>query len=119
MYKALIEIGGYNIGDEVPTDKAELWLSMYKVVPVEKVGKDSSDNDVKVKEEVVSPKNETRETANAMHDDYLNRNTDVVKKAIKSDFLDKSTLQSLLSIEVANKKRAKIIQIIKLKIKSL
>lgn len=33
-YKAIIEIGGYKVGQEVPADKAELWLSMYKIAPV-------------------------------------------------------------------------------------
>jgi len=37
MYKAIEEIGGYKIGDEVPAEKAEVWLKMYANPPVEKV----------------------------------------------------------------------------------
>ena len=121
MYKALTKIGGYNVGDEVPTDKAELWLSMYKVAPVEKIGEESSDVDSEddETEDSLSPDEPTGESENAMHDDYLNRNTDVVKKAIKEDDLNESTLKSLLRLESAEKKRKPVIEAIKLKMKSL
>lgn len=36
-YKAIISIGGYNVGDEVPEDKALNWLKCYSVPHVEKV----------------------------------------------------------------------------------
>lgn len=37
MYKAIIPIGGYKIGEEVPTDKAEHWLKVFVVPSVKKV----------------------------------------------------------------------------------
>ena len=40
MYKAIQEIGGYKIGEEVPTDKAEAWLKRYSIPPVELVSKE-------------------------------------------------------------------------------
>jgi len=42
MYKAIQEIGGYKIGDEVPTEKALVWLNMYVVAPVEEVTGESN-----------------------------------------------------------------------------
>jgi len=121
MYKALTKIGGYNVGDEVPANKAELWLSMYKIAPVEKIGEGSSDTDSKddETEDALSPEEPTGESVNVMYDDYLNRNTDVVKKAIKEDDLNESTLKSLLRLESTEKKRKPVIEAIKLKMKSL
>ena len=55
----------------------------------------------------------------SMHDDYLNRNADVVKKAIRDDPLEKSVLKNLLKIESSNKKRKPIIKAINFKLKSL
>lgn len=115
MYKAKIEIGGYKVGDKVPAEKAELWNKMYKESPVEKIGADAP----KGNEDDLSPTDPTAEAANAMHDDYLNRNTDVVKKAIKDDKLDESTLKSLIRLESAEKKRKPVIEALNLKIKSL
>jgi len=40
MYKAKIEIGGYKVGEEVPSDKARIWNEMYLESPVEKIVKD-------------------------------------------------------------------------------
>ena len=34
-YKAIKQIGDYNIGDIVPTEKAEIWLKMYDIPHVE------------------------------------------------------------------------------------
>lgn len=109
MYKAKIEIGGYKIGDEVPAEKAELWISMYTESPVEKVDKKPTVE--LTKESVV--------TENPMHDDYINRNADVVKKAISEDNLNKKTLISLLKMESTGKKRGPVIDTIREKIKSL
>ncbi|RLI62090.1 MAG: hypothetical protein DRO67_07450 [Candidatus Asgardarchaeum californiense] len=50
MYKAIKEIGGYNIGDEVPTDKALAWKEMYAVPHVEEVSSKPAAKAVKVKE---------------------------------------------------------------------
>lgn len=37
MYKAIKEIGGYKIGEEVPTYKAMAWKDMYAVPHIEEV----------------------------------------------------------------------------------
>ena len=119
MYKAKIEIGGYKIGDEVPAQQAEVWAKMYKESPVELVGDETSD---KPDEESNDKPDETQDDApveNAMHDDYLNRNADVVKKALSEDDLDKKTLISLSRIETEGKKRKPVITAIEEKIKSL
>ncbi len=112
MYKAKEEIGGYKIGEEVPVEKALVWMKMYKTSPVEEVEGES------LKEESVKePEKDSSIDNNAMHDDYLNRNADVVKKAIKDDHLGKDVLESLLKIESANKKRKPVIDAINLKLK--
>ena len=115
MYKAKINIGGYEAGEKVPEDKAKLWAEMYVESPVEKVDDNAEAEDVETesKEEVEA------EPVNAMHDDYLNRNADVVIKAVGDDKLDKKTLKSLLKIESIEKKRKPVIEAIKLKLKSL
>lgn len=37
MYKAIKDIGGYKVGETVPTEKALAWISMYEEPHVEKV----------------------------------------------------------------------------------
>lgn len=122
MYKAIENIGGYKIGDEVPEAQAIVWADMYVKSPVEKVGADApataAPEDDKAPD-ALAPEEPTAESVNAMHDDYINRNADVVIKAIEGDDLDKSTLESLLRLESANKKRKKVIDAINLKIKAL
>jgi len=118
MYKAIQEIGGYKIGDEVPVEKALVWQKMYVTSPVKKVGAEPSAN----ADSVDAPKdkaNDAPEVDNAMHDDYLNRNGDVVNNAIKDDKLKKSVLESLLKIESSNKKRKPVIEAIQNKLKTL
>jgi hypothetical protein len=107
MYKALIEIGGYKKGDVVPDEKAEVWLQMYSVPPVEKVS-----GSEKPKE---APKEESSEL---MFDDYLDRGVNVVKKNLKQDKFDKKTLQGLLKMEKANKNRNMVIEAIKEKLEA-
>ncbi len=119
MYKAKIEIGGYSIGDEVPTEKAEVWANMYKESPVELVGAETSDKHKVVSTDKPKVEDFPAIAQNAMHDDYLNRNADVVKKALSDDALDKQTLNSLLKIESKGKKRKPVITAIEEKIKSL
>jgi hypothetical protein len=122
MYKAKIDIGGYKAGEEVPEDKAIVWAGMYVESPVEKVDEESSapvENKDSVKPDALAPEEPTAESVNAMHDDYLNRNADVVKKALKDDALDKSTLESLLRLENSGKKRKDVIKAIKFKIEAL
>lgn len=117
MYKAKIDIGGYKAGEEVPEDKAIVWAKMYVESPVEKVGADAP-ADVPANDDsdngVDSPVSD-----DSMHDDYLNRNGDVVKKAIKDDNLDKATLESLLKIETSQKKRKNVIEAIENKMNAL
>ena len=117
MYKAKIEIGGYKVGDEVPEEKAIVWAGMYVESPVEKVGADAptaAPADDESKDGDDAPASD-----DSMHDDYLNRNADVVKKAIRDDNLGKSTLNSLLKIETNEKKRKNIVDAIKSKINAL
>ncbi len=124
MYKAKIEIGGYKPGQEVPEEKAIAWAEMYKVSPVEKIEETSNDSsedksDDKKSDEPEEKKEEVPKKNDAMHDDYLNRNADVVKKAIDGDKLEKDVLESLLKIESENKRRKPILKAIKFKMKSL
>ncbi|MHA1690034.1 MAG: hypothetical protein ACTSU7_00220 [Candidatus Heimdallarchaeaceae archaeon] len=106
MYKALIEIGGYLPGQEVPTDLAETWLSMYTKAPVEK------SESVAVKK-VLKPE----EPSNAMFDDYLGRNQNVVIKNVREDDLGTKVLSGLLSLEKKGKNRKPVIQAIKHKLR--
>ena len=46
MYKAIQEIGGYEIGEEVPAEKAEVWLEMYKYAPVELIKGEIIDKEI-------------------------------------------------------------------------
>ena len=124
MYKAIENIGGYKVGDEVPEEKAIVWAKMYVKSPVEKIVDDApaAESNTAADPEVpdaVAPEEPTAESVNAMHDDYINRNADVVIKAIDNDNLNKSTLESLLRLENSDKKRKKVIEAIKLKIDSL
>ncbi|HED06091.1 MAG TPA: hypothetical protein ENI61_05340 [Ignavibacteria bacterium] len=99
MYKAIREIGGYKIGDKVPSDKAKVWLGMYSVPQVEKVGNSDEPNEI-----AESPGN--------VLDDYLARNKNVVKKNISEDDLNQAQLVELLKLEKEGKNRTIIIQTI-------
>ncbi len=146
VYKAIKEIGGYGIGDEVPDDKAKLWLSMYLEPQVELVDGESmkepeeveerspeevkqGQEEAKKAEEEIAKEEETEEESeeeepeeksdsnNPMINDYLARNTSVVKKNIKSDKLGKDRLEQLLESEESGKNRNSIILTIKEKLK--
>ena len=117
MYKAIKEIGGYQIGDEVPTEKALVWLEMYSVPHVEKIDGDEKNEKPKV-EITEKPKVETT-SADAMLDDYLGRNEGVVKNNIKKDNLSKKQLDGLLELEKSNKKRNAVINALENKLKIL
>lgn len=119
MYKAKIDIGGYKAGDKVPEEKAKLWAEMYIESPVELVGAEATIGPESKDDEEKIEESEETNNGDAMHDDYLNRNADVVQKAIADDSLDEKTLDSLLKIESANKERKPVIKAIKLKLKSL
>ena len=103
MYKAIQEIGGYKIGDEVPAEKAELWLSMYSVPPVEKVPEDATGQDSKSEPE-------KKPSKNVMLEDYLGRNTSVVKKNVEGDDLSQEEVKGLLKLEKSGKNRAIVIE---------
>ncbi len=45
MYKAIKKIGGYKVGDEVPIEKAIVWLEMYVEPHVEKIDSEDVKND--------------------------------------------------------------------------
>ena len=113
MYKAIQEIGGYKIGEEVPADKAEIWLKMYSVPPVEKVDRKGE----KPSEEKAEDK--TPETPNVMLDDYLSRNTNVVVKNIEEDSLGQKQLEGLLVLEKSDKKRRVVIKAIEKKLRKI
>jgi len=95
MYKALMNIGGYKKGDIVPDDKAKVWLEMYGVPHVEEVKTAPS----------VTKKKKVEATEDSMLDDYLGRNTGVVKRNIDKDDLSDETLQKLLKLEETGKDR--------------
>ena len=107
MYKAIKEIGGYNIGDEVPTDKAKVWLGMYAEPHVEEVSGKSTEKveEVKVEEPVTS--------GGSILEDYLARGSNVVKKNILEDKLSNDQLEELLNIEKSDKNRHAVIFAIK------
>ena len=115
MYKAIQEIGGYKVGEEVPADKAEIWLKMYSVPPVEKVSGEGKKSEPEEKKESVPE--EKPESSNVMLDDYLGRNENVVRKNIEEDNLSSKQLKGLLELEKSDKKRSKIIRAIKKKLK--
>lgn len=123
MYKAIKEIGGYKIGEEVPKEIAETWLKMYSIPHVEEVSEEdekSIENVEEVKSEPEKKKeseHEEKSSNNVMLDDYLGRNTNVVKKNIEEDSLSKKQLEGLLELEKSGKKRRKVISAIKFKLK--
>ena len=113
MYKAIKKIGGYKIGDEVPIDKAKVWLEMYAVPHVEEVSDDGEDQDSESElEEKEESELEVESEQNPMLDDYLGRNTNVVIKNIQDDDLSKEQLENLLKLESAIKERKPVIKAI-------
>jgi len=118
MYKAIIEVGGYKVGEEVPTEKAEAWNKAFAVPHCEKYDGESKESEVKTEE-----KSESEEKSSvgmdAMLDDYLGRNEAVVRNNIKKDDLSKKQLDGLLELEKSDKKRNSVIVAIKNKLKRL
>lgn len=105
MYKAIKEIGGYKIGDEIPTEQALVWKDMYAVSHIEEV---SGNSTVSVeKPEVEAPKVE--EPNNSILEDYLARGTGVVKKNVAEDKLSEGQLKKLLKLEKSDKNRSAVI----------
>lgn len=121
MYKAIIEVGGYKVGDEVPTEKAEAWNKAFAVPHCEKCDGESKGvaEAEKKHEEAVATGAEDEVENDSMLDDYLGRNEGVVKKNIKNDKLTKKQLEGLLELEKSGKKRTSIIVAIKNKLKRL
>lgn len=106
MYKAIKDIGEYRVGDIVPDAQAKLWLEAYAVPQVEKV--DEVIDMKKVEDQ--TPKKSSVET---ILEDYLARSQSVVKKNITEDDLNKYQLETLLKIEMADRRRPLIINTIK------
>ena len=117
MYKAIEKIGGFQIGDEVPEDKAKLWMSMYKVSPVEKVGEDVETKDSDGTTDDTEGKDS--ENSDSMLDDYLARGKGVVKKNVEEDNLSEDQLKKLLEMEESDKKRGDVINAIKKRLEGL
>lgn len=105
MYKAIKEIGGYKIGEEIPTDKALAWMDMYAVPHVEEV---SEEPEVKP-EEVKGEEPVVEESNNSILEDYLARSGKVVKKNVLEDKLSIKQLKELLKLEKSNKNRSAVI----------
>ena len=62
---------------------------------------------VKQEEELIVPEKEL------WHDNYLNQNTKTVIKSLKNDDFDKKDLQILYNVEKAEKRRKKVINVLK------
>ena len=105
MYKAIKEIGGYEIGDEIPTEKALVWANMYAEPHVEEVGGESDVNAEETVEEIVEPE----VSGNSILEDYLARGVAVVKKNVREDDLSDDQLNELLQIEKSDKNRPAVI----------
>lgn len=117
MYKAIEEIGGYKIGEEVPTEKALTWLKMYIKPPVEKIGSEG-EKAVAGNAMVAKPEGSEKDSSkDVMLDDYLSRNTGVVKKNIQEDDLSQEQLESLLDLEKSDKNREAVVKAIKKRLK--
>lgn len=106
MYKAIVEIGGYKIGDEVPTEKALRWIAQYSVPQVEEV-----EDKPAVKIEEVK-KEESYTDGSSILEDYLARKGSIVKKNVTEDKLSNEQLKELLRLEKSDKNRFVIINAI-------
>ena len=99
MYKAIKEIGGYQVGDEIPTVKALVWKDMYAVTHVEEVNGEHIDTD-----ENLNP-----EKNSSILEDYLARGSNVVRKNVAEDNLSNEQLEELLRLEKSDKNRSAVI----------
>ena len=119
MYRAIVKIGKYKVGEEVPTEQAEIWLKAYKIPQVEKISEDAtgqdSDSGPEEKKESVP---EEKSSKDVMLDDYLGRNTSVVKKNIEEDDLSQKQLENLLDLEKSDKKRESVVEAIEKRLKN-
>lgn len=122
-YKALKEIGGYKVGEEVPAEKAEAWLGMYSVPHVELVSEGPvPDEEVAGEPEPApgeAPPEEVEGSGDAMLEDYLARNVGVVKKNVEEDELSEAQLKGLLELESSGKQRRPVLKALKKRLKEL
>ena len=116
MYKAIKEIGGYEVGDEVPIEKALGWLENYAVPQVEEVDGESEKPSEEKSEDKKTETFEQKPSGDVMLDDYLCRNQNVVKKNVEEDELSQKQLVKLLELEKSDKKREVVIQTIEKKL---
>jgi len=113
MYKALINIGDYKKGEEVPNEIAEVWDKMYAVSPVIECS-GAEEEPKKVVEEKEKPSKRS-----SMLDDYLGRNKYVVVKNIKEDEINIGDLKKLSELEKSGKKRKDVLKAIKRRLEAL
>jgi len=114
MYKAIKDIGGYSIGDEIPDSQAEVWLEMYEVPHVEKVyEKDVVEEKPEEDSEVI-----VENVVDDLLEDYLGRNQSVVRKNVSEDRLSTNRLKELLKIEKSDKNRPLVINAIQQRLKN-
>lgn len=95
MYKAIKEIGGYKIGEEVPIEKALVWINMYAEPHVELIV-DQKNEDSKILDE---------DSGSSILEDYLARGSNVVRKNVSEDKLSEEQLNELLELEKSGKNR--------------
>jgi len=110
MYKAIKEIGGYKIGEEIPTEQALVWKDMYAVPHVEEVSGKSTE---KVEEVKVEEPTTSDNSGSSILEDYLGRSSNVVKKNVIEDKLSENQLKELLKLEKSDKNRHSVIFAIK------
>jgi len=120
-YIAIKPIGEYKIGDEIPEEKATVWMDMYAEPHVKIAGESSGKIDKKLKKsdkEGLDFKKSSK-SSDVMLEDYLGRNENVVIKNVKEDNLSKDHLEKLLKLEVSDKKRKSVIEAINKKLVSI
>ena len=113
MYKAIKEIGGYKIGEEIPIKQALVWKDMYAVPHVEEVSGKSIENAEKVEEVKVKETVTSDNSGSSILEDYLGRSSNVVKKNVTEDKLSDDQLKELLKLEKSDKNRSDVIYAIK------
>jgi hypothetical protein len=106
VYKAIIPVGKYKIGDVVPDEEAANLLKIYKYPHVEKVSDSPTPKTESKKKDF---KVEETPNMDSWMDDYLARNEWVVKKALGKDKHNKSILKKLYNLEAKDKDRKKIL----------
>ena len=110
MYKAIKDIGGYKIGEEIPTEQALVWKDMYAEPHVEEVSGKSTE---KVEEVKVEEPTTSDNSGSSILEDYLGRSSNVVKKNVIEDKLSENQLKELLKLEKSDKNRHSVIFAIK------